>query len=685
MGSSTSEDPTESRFSTPEPNLDDHRNQPSSLPRVGLEEHSALPTSIMPEIACKTLNEETTSPARQNTLQVHAHPQQAGSSIARDFEHAIEEENDSKSANISIDGKAPDGVNSRASLNPVNAKPGIIRYGLHDRSVKSRSSSKSSRSTSPPNSVDAFADPRRRERAGTLESISPSDLNLTCHRTVSGGTHKRRPTFSEGHIECAGSHIGVSNHECAREDDVCYPPPDTPSENYIIDFEALEEFVAECRSNRPSLNDLTRVRQYSVSAQSGNLRVFKDLRKPIIPQIITPVDNAGLQSNADCAIEDEKSIMNEKHAKPSSGKTASLRSTSSRIPYSKDSNRFIFFSSELESTIHAREIGDLVMPGESFRDLFELSPEGGVWWLDVLNPTDEEINVIAKAFCIHPLTSEDIKTQEAREKVELFKQYYFVCFRSFFQADKAHEDYMKPLNVYATVFRAGAISFTFCPSPHAANVRKRIGRLRDYVSLSSDWICYALIDDIVDSFGPVIHNIENETDLIEDQVFIAREDDLTSLLRQVGECRKKVNHLMRLLGGKADVIKGFAKRCTSQYPMLPRADIGLYLGDIQDHVVTMMSNLAHFDKMLSRSHSNFLAQISVDNIVTGNRANEVLQKITLIASILVPLNLVCGLFGMNVPVPGRESTGLGWFFGIVGIMVAIVIAIYIAAKRNRFI
>ncbi len=143
--------------------------------------------------------------------------------------------------------------------------------------------------------------------------------------------------------------------------------------------------------------------------------------------------------------------------------------------------------------------------------------------------------------------------------------------------------------------------------------------------------------------------------------------------------------LMRLLGGKADVIKGFAKRCNEQYSVTPRAEIGLYLGDVQDHVVTMMSNLGHFEKMLSRSHSNYLAQISVEGIAQGNHTNDVLSKITVIATILVPLNVICGLFGMNVPVPGRESTTLGWFFGIVGLIVVIVFGALLVARRKKFI
>ena len=194
-------------------------------------------------------------------------------------------------------------------------------------------------------------------------------------------------------------------------------------------------------------------------------------------------------------------------------------------------------------------------------------------------------------------------------------------------------------------------------------------------------------DNIVDFYFPVIRSIEVEADQIEDQVFVARAEDLSQLLRQIGECRKKVTSLMRLLGGKADVIKGFAKRCNAQYSVTPRGEIGLYLSDIQDHVVTMMSNLGHFEKMLSRSHSNYLAQLSVDNLVQGNRANEVLGRITFIATVLVPLNLICGLFGMNVSIPGgvNPDGSYAMFAGIIGTMVLIVAVFFGVAKRLRYV
>jgi magnesium transporter len=192
-------------------------------------------------------------------------------------------------------------------------------------------------------------------------------------------------------------------------------------------------------------------------------------------------------------------------------------------------------------------------------------------------------------------------------------------------------------------------------------------------------------DDIVDSFAPVIHKIEQEADSIEDEVFVARQDDANQFLRKIGRLRKNVMALMRLLGGKADVLRGFTKRCNENYKVTPRMDIGMYLGDIQDHVVTMVINLGHFEKMLSRAHSNYLAQLSINNIAQGTDTNRVLSKITVLASMLVPLNLVCGLFGMNVKVPFREEDDLIPFFVILGSLAFFCVIFMGWARRYRYI
>ena len=243
------------------------------------------------------------------------------------------------------------------------------------------------------------------------------------------------------------------------------------------------------------------------------------------------------------------------------------------------------------------------------------------------------VRAVAKAFGIHQLTIEDILMDEPREKVELFQSYYFVNYRSFEQ-DKDSEDYMEPINMYVVVFRDGVITFHHSQTPHPANVRRRIRQLNDYMSPTADWVSYAIIDDITDTYAPIVQHIEDEVDEIDDEILYMHQqsDDEASakeakknaekqvantqgdmgaakaegektagdsggdMLRRVGECRKKVMGLYRLLGNKADVIKGFAKRCNEHWEVAPRSEIGLYLGDIQDHIVTMTGNLSHYEK-----------------------------------------------------------------------------------------
>ncbi|CCD23715.1 putative Mg(2+) transporter MNR2 NDAI_0C00540 [Naumovozyma dairenensis CBS 421] len=490
------------------------------------------------------------------------------------------------------------------------------------------------------------------------------------------------------------------------------------------------------------------------------------------------------------------------------------------------------------------------------------------FWLDVSNPTEEEMKVISKAFGIHPLTTEDIFLGEVREKVELFKDYYLICFRSFDIVAERHvrrrkekvslgsiserdgvshtdnnngnnsgnadgendsnkgsnwfssllkgrrrssgnksvntsatsyrrrksilkkqeekekfkrksgdrhkprEGELEPLNVYIIVFRTGLLTFHFAPTPHPINVRRRARLLKDYLTVTSDWIAYALIDDITDAFGPMIELIEDEVYEIEDAILkmnhsgdssdssnssdsddsddsdsilldderrlkngmrrrhstmerrsinrrsifsnkgsnhssntsststsssssrSSRSSDSTfnanligwkkkgDMLRRIGECRKRVMSILRLLGSKADVIKGFSKRYNGQWDTVSQSEIGMYLGDIQDHIITMVSSLNHYEKLLSRSHSNYLAQINIDMTKVNNDMNDVLGKITILGTIVLPMNVITGLWGMNVIVPGQFNESLKWFVGILISMLTLAYVAYIYTKRR---
>ncbi|KAK3990600.1 magnesium transporter ALR2 [Cladorrhinum sp. PSN332] len=610
-----------SGYSTPVPELDDHRKQVASVQR--------------PDRARRG-----TFDSLYGARQIATTAASAGEPIVRDFEEAID------------DDEAPE--NSPTMRRTRRPTIGSI----------------SDRSESPPNSVKAFAEARRRERDLSFSEARPERKaeELELQRTASIAS---RHSYRSRQQTVADETASLATNKSAEED-VCFPLQDERrGDSLHIDFEYLESFIrseVEARENarRPSA-----------------IRVFPDMRPPTSdttapPPMVTldgdilelPFDN---ESHRDKSIQDED-VEEIKPVAPAQ---------------QPDQNRVSFFSSAWEATIHAADLDGLVLPGEDIRGLFSF-PKGetdGVWWLNMNKPSEEEVRAVCRAFGIHPLTIEDITTQESREKIELFPSYYFACFRSFSieYDEETNEKEFVPFNIYVVVFREGTLSFSYTGNSHASHVRKRITMLKDYVSLSSDWICYALIDDIVDSFAPTISTLEHDTDQIEDEVFIARTDDMAQFLRKIGTARKNTMALMRLLGGKADVLRGFTKRCNENYKVTPRMDIGLYLGDIQDHVVTMMNNLGHFEKMLSRAHSNYLAQISIDGIAQGTNTNRVLGKITLLASVIVPLNVVTGLFGMNVPVPFMEGESLAPFFVILSLLLVFaLVAIWLARIYRMF-
>lgn len=463
----------ETRYSTPVPELDDHRFQLEPLPRV---DGAADGTSQQQQQQGSVL-----SPVQDDWPHLHVNePSFDTGTRYRDFEQAVIDDDSEGPGVERLGGR-------RMSVSP-GAVRSIVRSGApQEQAPRSAMSNASSKSSSPPNSVDAFAEPRRRERANTLESRAPTDLGIALHPTVSAGTNARRPTFSNG----GAIRPDVSENlrpDMEEEGDVCFPTREEAGRTSVIDYEELEEFVALKKEAAQSSSDPNQ-RPASLSSESKQPQVFYDMPAQsqdgdVAKLVVDPSTPA--QSSSDM-LDNSKD-----NGKGFGGDTVDEKALYN-LPQKESANRFSFFSSECESTIHAPELGDLVLPGEQFRDLFQLGPEGGVWWLDIVNPDKEELGAISRAFSIHPLTTEDISIQEAREKVEIFKQYYFVCFRSFYQMDKSSEHFMDPVHLYMVVFREGVLSFSFINNPHAANVRGRISKLRDYVSLSSDWICYAMM------------------------------------------------------------------------------------------------------------------------------------------------------------------------------------------------
>eukprot|EP00158_Paraphelidium_tribonemae_P006441 Partr_v1_DN27818_c0_g1_i3_m22471 putative CorA family metal ion transporter len=320
------------------------------------------------------------------------------------------------------------------------------------------------------------------------------------------------------------------------------------------------------------------------------------------------------------------------------------------------------------------------------------------FWIDVEAPTADDMKCFANIFNIHPLTVEDIITQGTREKFEMYKAYYYICYCAFDQNPDS-PTYMESFNVNLLIYSNFVISFHSYPLQTVRNVIRRLDLLKSYLKITTHWINYAILDDITDQYLPLIQSLEMEVDSIDDLVLVISQTEQADMLRRIAHARKRVMTLQRLLVAKSDVLRVLMKRLEGMANGGPTAttvsdltpvyaamlkDTCLYLGDVQDHVITMVQTLGHIDTTLNRCHSNYLAQINIELTTSSNTANDAVAKLTGLASILVPLNVVTGLWGMNVHVPGQNTgsadEGYAWFIAICVSMVAIVAGGLIAVQ-----
>jgi magnesium transporter len=426
----------DTRYSTPVPEFDDHRHQFASVPRPDRSRRGTVDT-LYGSTARNFMPADSTW-VNEGFL----HPN------ARDFEYAV------------VDGDS-------GAVSPAPDRSRRPTIGSIDRDV------------SPPNSMKAFAQARRRDR-----EVSAADPNSakafsdakrydgsSIHRTLSANSRRSRHSLRSRRYTNDNEAASMASSTPSVEEDVCFPQQVSDEKRdkrkLYIDFDYLERFIAEEERDRTPLKNQPQPRVFNVlRTEYYNTNYNDEISKELS-------GDSSLDEKAGHPVLDEKFEI-QQHA---------------------DLNRFSFFSSAWESTIHAAEFKDLIIPGESIRGLFTFpeNEQDGVWWLNMVNLTEEEIRPICRAFGIHPLTIEDIQTQETREKVELFPSYYFACFRSFHSIEVDGHTELEPYNVYVIVFREGILTFSFAPNPHAANVRRRIASLQDYLVLNSDWICYALM------------------------------------------------------------------------------------------------------------------------------------------------------------------------------------------------
>lgn len=266
----------------------------------------------------------------------------------------------------------------------------------------------------------------------------------------------------------------------------------------------------------------------------------------------------------------------------------------------------------------------------SVAGLSELRDGAGVLWVDVVGLGDVgALEQIAGIFDVHRLTLEDIVNTHQRPKAERFDDYEYLVLRV-----PSPGEGMALRQVSLIVGDRYLLSFEEAEGASLDPIRDRIRARRGIICKGgADYLACAILDSAIDHYFPLLDGYADRLEIVERIVLREAGRDilpeLYAIKEDLRECRRSVWPLRDLLGGLA----------RDDHPRFT-PETRLYLRDCYDHVNQLME-LVESD----RDTATGLMELHVSNV--GNRMNEVMKVLTIIATIFIPLSFIAGLYGMN--------------------------------------
>jgi magnesium transporter len=252
------------------------------------------------------------------------------------------------------------------------------------------------------------------------------------------------------------------------------------------------------------------------------------------------------------------------------------------------------------------------------------------FWLDIENPDDSDFDLLEHTFKFHLLTLEDIRHQNQRPKVEEYKGYAFVVL---FTAEldgkrvQIREHHLYLSGQYL-------VSVHMEPSDPLDRLRERIRANPDLARRSLPYLFYLVVDQLVDALFPVLERLDDATDEVEDGI-IQRPD--TAALSELSDLKRAVVDLRKVLGAQRDVFQRLTTRAVGE---VGDQEMSIYYRDVYDHLVRQYETVDSLRDLLSTAMDVYLSTVS-------NRLNLRITRLTVFATLFLPLTFLTGFFGMN--------------------------------------
>ncbi len=319
----------------------------------------------------------------------------------------------------------------------------------------------------------------------------------------------------------------------------------------------------------------------------------------------------------------------------------------------------------------------------SLEQTFEhMRSSGGMAWIGLYRPGYEELKQLADEFNLHELALEDAVEAHQRPKIDRYGETLFTVLRPARYIDAKEEVEFGEVHIFTGP--DFVITVRHAETPNLGDVRSKLERSPQRLALGPEAVLYAIIDEVIDEYSPVITGLENDIDEIENQLFdgdpaVSRR--IFDLSREVIEFQRATKPLEEVF---AAIVEGFEKYHVD-------IDLQRRLLDSRDHCKRVIERVDSFRQVLQNAlttQSTLVTQRQNDEMKllaqSSNAQNEEVKKISAWAAIGFAPTLVGTIYGMNFKVMPELKFHYGYAMAL-GLMAASSGSLYLIFKKRDWI
>jgi magnesium transporter len=292
------------------------------------------------------------------------------------------------------------------------------------------------------------------------------------------------------------------------------------------------------------------------------------------------------------------------------------------------------------------------------------TPRSGCLWLDLDRPTDGELAWLERTFHFHPLTIEDLAHFNQRAKVDAFDGYLFLSLTT----SKRSDGDIEPQELEVFLGPDYVITVHREPLPALDKVRAQLSGTTD-ARLHPDMLLWMIADHMVDAYFPLIDEMEDEIDALEDEIL---ETASQAALQRIYALKRQLVTIRKMTAPMRDVMNSLAG---TRYPGIdPRT--ALYFRDAYDHLTRIYDLIETSRDLLGNLLDVYLSTVS-------NRLSEIMKRLTLLTTVFMPISFLVGFGGMNfrqLPFDSPVAFGI-----LMTLIVAMPVTMLIWFWRSRWV